>query len=228
MDYYLISYGLTILALIITLGAQGFVNSSYNKYKRVNNNRNITGAQAARRVLDKNGLENVKIEEVVGFLTDHYDPTHKVIRLSTDIYNGSSVAGVAVACHECGHAIQDKEDYLMLKIRHALVPFVNISSYAGYIAIAIGVFFSFVDLIWLGILCECVILLFQLVTLPVEFDASKRALQQIEQEAILEGSEFNGGKKVLTAAALTYVASVASTLLEILRLILLFTRRRDD
>ncbi|MDO4996604.1 MAG: zinc metallopeptidase [Bacilli bacterium] len=228
MDYYLISYGLMFLALIITLGAQAYVNSSYNKYKRVNNNRNITGAQAARRVLDKNGLNDIKIQEVVGFLTDHYDPTNKVIRLSSDIYNGSSVAGVAVACHECGHAIQDKEGYLMLKIRHALVPFVNISSYAGYIAIAIGVFFSFVDLIWLGILCECVILLFQLVTLPVEFDASKRALQQIEQEAILEGSEFKGGKKVLTAAALTYVASVASTLLEILRLILLFTRRRDD
>ena len=228
MDYYLISYGLMFLALIITLGAQAYVNSSYNKYKRVNNNRNITGAQAARRVLDKNGLNDIKIQEVVGFLTDHYDPTNKVIRLSSDIYNGSSVAGVAVACHECGHAIQDKEGYLMLKIRHALVPFVNISSYAGYIAIAIGVFFSFVDLIWLGILCECVILLFQLVTLPVEFDASKRALQQIEQEAILEGSEYKGGKQVLTAAALTYVASVASTLLEILRLILLFTRRRDD
>lgn len=228
MDYYIISYGFTLLALIITLGAQGYVNSSYNKYKRVNNSRGMTGAQAARRVLDKNGLKEVKIEEVVGFLTDHYDSTHKVIRLSTDIYNGSSVAGVAVACHECGHAIQDKEGYLMLKIRHALVPFVNISSYAGYIAIAIGVFFSFVNLVWLGILCECVILLFQLVTLPVEFDASKRALKQIEEEAILEGSEFKGGKTVLTAAALTYVASVASTLLEILRLILLFTRRRDD
>lgn len=228
MDYYIISYGFTLLALIITLGAQGYVNSSYNKYKRVNNSRGMTGAQAARRVLDKNGLKEVKIEEVVGFLTDHYDSTHKVIRLSTDIYNGSSVAGVAVACHECGHAIQDKDGYLMLKIRHALVPFVNISSYAGYIAIAIGVFFSFVNLVWLGILCECVILLFQLVTLPVEFDASKRALKQIEEEAILEGSEFKGGKTVLTAAALTYVASVASTLLEILRLILLFTRRRDD
>lgn len=228
MDYYIISYGFTLLALIITLGAQGYVNSSYNKYKRVNNSRGMTGAQAARRVLDKNGLKEVKIEEVVGFLTDHYDPAHKVIRLSTDIYNGSSVAGVAVACHECGHAIQDKDGYLMLKIRHALVPFVNISSYAGYIAIAIGVFFSFVNLVWLGILCECVILLFQLVTLPVEFDASKRALKQIEEEAILEGSEFKGGKTVLTAAALTYVASVASTLLEIFRLILLFTRRRDD
>lgn len=228
MDYYIISYGITLIALIITLGAQGYVNSSYNKYKRVNNNRGITGAQAARRVLDKNGLNEVKIEEVVGFLTDHYDPTNKVIRLSTDIYNGSSVAGVAVACHECGHAIQDKDGYLMLKVRHALVPFINISSFAGYIAIAIGVFFSFINLVCLGILCECVILLFQLVTLPVEFDASKRALQQIEEEAILEGSEFKGGKKVLTAAALTYVASVASTLLEILRLILLFTRRRDD
>lgn len=228
MDYYIISYGLTLLALIITLGAQGYINSSYNKYKRVKNSRGITGAQAARRVLDKNGLNDVKIQEVVGFLSDHYDPTEKVVRLSTDIYNGSSVAGVAVACHECGHALQDKEGYLMLRIRHALVPFVNISSIAGYIAIAIGVFFSFIDLVWLGILCECVILLFQLVTLPVEFNASSRALKQIEEDNILEGREYNGGKTVLRAAALTYVASVASTLLEILRLILLFTRRDDD
>ena len=227
MDYYIISYGLTFLALIITLGAQFFVNSSYNKYKQVSNKKGITGKEAARMVLDKNDLHDIKIEEVSGTLTDHYDPTNKVIRLSSDIYNGSSVAGVAVACHECGHAIQDKENYTMLRIRHALIPFVNISSYAGYIAILIGAFFSLLNLIWLGILCECIILLFQLVTLPVEFDASSRALKQIEKLDILDKEELSGGRRVLTAAALTYVASVAATVLEILRLVLIFTRKDD-
>ena len=128
MDNYLISYGLTFLALIITLGAQFYVNSSYNKYKRVSNRKGLTGREVARLVLDKNGLSDIEVTEVSGTLTDHYDPTNKVIRLSTDIYNGSSVAGVAVACHECGHAIQDKDNYSMLRIRHALIPFVNFSS----------------------------------------------------------------------------------------------------
>lgn len=228
MDNYLISYGLTFLALIITLGAQFYVNSSYNKYKRVSNRKGLTGREVARLVLDKNGLSDIEVTEVSGTLTDHYDPTNKVIRLSTDIYNGSSVAGVAVACHECGHAIQDKDNYSMLRIRHALIPFVNFSSYAGYIAIVIGAFFSFINLIWLGIICECVILLFQLVTLPVEFDASHRALKKIEELNILDSQEISSGRIVLRAAALTYVASVASTVLEILRLILIFTRKDDD
>ena len=228
MDYYFISYGLTFLALIITLGAQFYVNSSYNKFKRISNRKGITGREAARMVLDKNGLSNIDVVEVAGTLTDHYDPTKKVIRLSTEIYNESSVSAVAVACHECGHAIQDKDNYTMLRIRHALVPFVNFSSYAGYFAILIGVLFSSVDLIWLGILCECVILLFQLVTLPVEFNASSRALNKIKELNILDEDELSSGKTVLRAAALTYVASVAAAVLEILRLILLFTRREDD
>ncbi len=227
MDFYLISYGLTFLAFIITLSAQLYISSSYRKFKKVTINKNINGKAAARKVLDKNGLSNVEILKVSGSLTDHYDPSRKTVSLSTDIYEDNSIASIAVACHECGHAIQDKEGYLMLRIRHALIPLVNISSYAGYIAIMIGVFFSFIKLVWLGIIFEVVILLFQLVTLPVEFNASSRALKQIKELGLLSKDELKGARTMLVAAALTYVASVAATVLEILRLVLIFGRRDD-
>ena len=227
MDFYLISYGLTFLAFIITLSAQLYISSSYKKFKKVTINKNINGKAAARKVLDKNGLSNVEILKVSGSLTDHYDPSRKTVSLSTDIYEDNSIASIAVACHECGHAIQDKEGYLMLRIRHALIPLVNISSYAGYIAIMIGVFFSFIKLVWLGIIFEVVILLFQLVTLPVEFNASSRALKQIKELGLLSKDELKGARIMLVAAALTYVASVAATVLEILRLVLIFGRRDD-
>jgi Zn-dependent membrane protease YugP len=227
MDFYLISYGLTFLAFIITLSAQLYISSSYKKFKKVTINKNINGKAAARKVLDKNGLSNVEILKVSGSLTDHYDPSRKTVSLSTDIYEDNSIASIAVACHECGHAIQDKEGYLMLRIRHALIPLVNISSYAGYLAIMIGVFFSFIKLVWLGIIFEVVILLFQLVTLPVEFNASSRALKQIKELGLLSKDELKGARTMLVAAALTYVASVAATVLEILRLVLIFGRRDD-
>lgn len=227
MDFYLISYGLTFLAFIITLSAQLYISSSYKKFKKVTINKIINGKAAARKVLDKNGLSNVEILKVSGSLTDHYDPSRKTVSLSTDIYEDNSIASIAVACHECGHAIQDKEGYLMLRIRHALIPLVNISSYAGYIAIMIGVFFSFIKLVWLGIIFEVVILLFQLVTLPVEFNASSRALKQIKELGLLSKDELKGARTMLVAAALTYVASVAATVLEILRLVLIFGRRDD-
>ena len=227
MDFYLISYGLTFLAFIITLSAQLYISSSYKKFKKVTINKNINGKAAARKVLDKNGLSNVEILKVSGSLTDHYDPIRKTVSLSTDIYEDNSIASIAVACHECGHAIQDKEGYLMLRIRHALIPLVNISSYAGYLAIMIGVFFSFIKLVWLGIIFEVVILLFQLVTLPVEFNASSRALKQIKELGLLSKDELKGARTMLVAAALTYVASVAATVLEILRLVLIFGRRDD-
>ena len=227
MDFYLISYGLTFLAFIITLSAQLYISSSYRKFKKVTINKNINGKAAARKVLDKNGLSNVEILKVSGSLTDHYDPSRKTVSLSTDIYEDNSIASIAVACHECGHAIQDKEGYLMLRIRHALIPLVNISSYAGYLAIMIGVFFSFIKLVWLGIIFEVVILLFQLVTLPVEFNASSRALKQIKELGLLSKDELKGARIMLVAAALTYVASVAATVLEILRLVLIFGRRDD-
>ena len=227
MDFYLISYGLTFLAFIITLSAQLYISISYKKFKKVTINKNINGKAAARKVLDKNGLSNVEILKVSGSLTDHYDPSRKTVSLSTDIYEDNSIASIAVACHECGHAIQDKEGYLMLRIRHALIPLVNISSYAGYLAIMIGVFFSFIKLVWLGIIFEVVILLFQLVTLPVEFNASSRALKQIKELGLLSKDELKGARTMLVAAALTYVASVAATVLEILRLVLIFGRRDD-
>lgn len=228
MSEYMISYGLTLIAFLITVGAQLFISSAYSNYKKIKNNKNITGKEAARKILDKNGLNNIKIEKVSGTLSDHYDPVEKTVRLSSDIYEGTSIASVAVACHECGHAIQDKIGYGPLKLRHNLIPIVNFSSYAGYIAIVVGLLFSLISMVWLGIIAEIVILLFQLVTLPVEFNASSRALRELQNEDILNKVEMSGARTVLTAAALTYVASVASTILEILRLILLFTRREDD
>ena len=175
MDYLFIIYGLPIIALIITLIAQGFVSSSYSKYSKVKNERGITGREAARYLLDKHGLSDINVVETNGYLTDHYDPRSKVIRLSRSVYNDTSIAAVSVACHECGHAIQDKEGYTFLKIRSALVPIVNFSSYAGYFAILFGCLFGALDLIWLGILAEVVMLFFQVITLPVETNASKLA-----------------------------------------------------
>ena len=171
MDYYIISYGLTLLALIITLGAQAYINSCYSKYKKVNTEKGLTGEEVARKLLDKHGLQDIKVQQVSGTLSDHYDPKGRVIRLSQDIFSKSTVAAVSVACHECGHAIQDKNNFVFLRIRSSLVPFVNLCSYAGYIAIVIGGIMGAFGLIWLGIGMEVVILLFQLITLPVEFNA---------------------------------------------------------
>ena len=227
MNYYFISYGLTIIAVVITLLAQGFISSSYNKYSKIRNKKGITGQEAARYILDQNGLKSIDVVEVGGHLTDHYDPKNKVVRLSSNVYRNNTIASVAVACHECGHAIQDKDGYVFMRFRSSLVPIVNFSSYAGYIAITLGILASSFNLIWIGILLEVAILLFQIVTLPVEINASKRALKQIETEKILDQNELKQGKTMLISAALTYVASVASTLLQILRLILLFGRRED-
>lgn len=226
MDYFVV-YGLTYLALFITLGSQILINARYQKYSKVKNIRNITGLETARMILDKNGLQNVKVVITNGILTDHYDPKNKIIRLSNEVYNDSSIASVSVASHECGHAIQDKEGYKFLRIRASLVPFVNFSSYAGYIAIILGCLFGYFNLIWIGIIFELVILLFQIVTLPVEINASKRALKELDNTHILNSNELRQGKKVLVSAALTYIASVATTIIQILRLILMF-RRRDD
>lgn len=223
MEYYL----LTILAFLITITAQIFVNGSYSKTRKIKNKHNLTGEEVARTILDKNGLRNVQIEEVHSTLGDHYDPTIKTVRLSSDIYHNTSIASASVAAHECGHAIQDKDDYTFLRIRHALIPIVNFSSYAGYIAIVIGCIFSSINLIWVGILMEIIILLFQLVTLPVEFNASSRALKQLEELNLLEKSEIKYSRKMLGAAAMTYVASVAAAVLEILRLLLIFNKNND-
>ena len=224
--YYYSNYGLILLALIISLGAQALISINYSKYKKIKNKKGITGAEVAREILSKNGLDNVYVVETGGRLSDHYDPKRKTVRLSSDIYNGDTIAAIAVASHECGHALQDKEGYFFLRMRAALVPFVNFSSYAGYLAVVIGIFFSIINLIWVGIILECVILLFQLITLPVEFNASKRALRKIEEYNLVDNEEHRGAKKMLTAAAMTYVASVASAVLQILRLVLI-ARDRD-
>ena len=218
---------LMIISLVITLGAQLFVSGAYSKYSKVKNKKRMSGSEAARYILDKNGLEDVKVRRVGGYLSDYYDPRNKTVNLSSANYENASVGALSVACHECGHAIQDKVGYTFMRIRAALVPFVNFSSYAGYFAILFGCLFDSMNLIWFGIFAEMVILLFQIVTLPVEIDASKRAIKELDKYELLDKDELSGGKTMLTAAALTYVASVATTVIQILRLILTFGGRDD-
>ena len=227
MNYIFISYGLTFIALIITLLAQAFVSGSYSKYSKIKNEKELTGKEVARHILYKHGLFDIDVVETGGYLSDHYDPKNKVIRLSKNNYRESSIASVDVACHECGHAIQDKEKYSFFKIRSLLVPVVNFSSYAGYVAMLLGCLFGSLNLIWIGIIAEIVILLFQLVTLPVEINASRKGLKELENSNYLTNHELIGGKVMLSAAASTYVASVASTVIEIIRLIFLFGRNDD-
>lgn len=226
MDFFIV-YGLTFVSLIITIGAQLFVNGSYSKYKKVRNQKGITGREAAREILDRNGLNDVKVVETRGTLSDHYDPRSRTVALSSEIYHGTSVAGISVAAHECGHAIQDKDGYFFMRIRASLIPIVNFSSYAGYIAIVIGFAFGALNLVWLGILFEIAILLFQIITLPVELNASSRALKLVKEYNFFTSRELGQGKVMLSAAAMTYVASVASTLIQILRLVLMIGRRND-
>lgn len=226
-DYTIINYGLPLLGFIITFIAQMFITTSYSKYKQLNTKSNKRGCDVAREILNKHNLNNVKIEQVSGNLTDHYDPTTKVVRLSSDIYSGTSIASVSVAAHECGHAIQDKVNYTPMKIRAKLVPIVNFSTKIGYLVIAIGLIFNVLNLATIGIILLLSMLLFQLVTLPVEFDASRRGKKELKSLSILDNQEQKGASTMLKAAAFTYVASVLSTLLQILRLALIVSSRRD-
>lgn len=227
MDSYIMIYLLAILSFVVTLFANVYININYSRFSKVKNKKNLTGKEVARIILDKNNLTDVDINKVSGKLTDHYNPSNKTVNLSTSIYEEDSISSLAVAAHECGHAIQDKDDYKFMIIRSKLVPIVNLSSKLGYIAILIGALFSFLNLIYIGIALEAVILLFQLVTLPVEFDASRRALNELESLNLLDNDEIRKARKVLKSAAMTYVASVLSTIIEILRLVLIFTRRDD-
>lgn len=228
MNDYIIYYGITLITLIVTAGASLYVNISYKKFSKIRTKKSLTGRDAAQEILDKNGLSDIYIVETKGNLTDHYDPRRKVVRLSTDVYHGESISSVAIAAHECGHAIQDKVGYTFMRIRSILVPIVNISSKVGYIVIVIGIVMESLNLIWTGIILEGLILVFQLVTLPVEIDASRRALEEIKRLNLLSEEEISGGKTVLRAAALTYVAGVLSAALSILRLILIYARNRDN
>lgn len=216
----LLNYMLYFLGILITVGAQIYIKVSYNKYKKESTKNNMTGFEVARKILDANGLKDVHVVETPGNLTDHYDPQRKVVRLSKEIFNGQTIASNSVAAHEVGHAIQDKEGYTYMKIRSALVPFVNFCSKVGYLVLVIGFIASALDIVYVGITLLATTLVFQLVTLPVEFNASKRAGIQLEKEGILNQEEQEGSKTMLTAAALTYVASLVTTLLEILRLFL--------
>ena len=223
-----LGYLFIIAGTIITLIAQYFVNSNYNKYRVIKNKKGLTGQEVARKILDKHGLTDIYVTEVKGVLSDHYDPNRKVVRLSTDVFHGDSIASLSVASHEVGHAIQDKEGYAMIKVRGLIFPFASFASKFGYIAIILGFIFNLLDLAWIGIGLLLVILLFQLVTLPVEFDASNRAIAELEKENLLDSDELNGSKSMLKAAAMTYVAGVATTLLEILRFVLIIMGRDND
>jgi len=222
MEYYLIF----LVSIIVTLIAQGLVSSRYNKYKKVPNAIGMTGENVARNILDANGLQDVAVVPVAGNLSDNYNPSNRTVNLSEDIFYGSTVASMAVAAHECGHAIQHKEGYAFMKIRSALVPVVNAISSLAYFSIIIGFIFGYMGMLEIGIIVQFATLLFELVTLPVEFNASSRALKQLDGFNIFAQEEVSGSKKMLTAAALTYVAALVTTLLNLLRLVLL-ARRRD-
>ncbi len=221
----MITFILFIISIVVVIGAQAYIGKAFKEYRTTKIKRNMTGFEVARRILDHNGLSKVHIVEVKGELSDHYDPTQKVVRLSTPIFHESSVASVAVAAHEVGHALQDKDNYIYLKIRAALVPVVSLISYLGYFAILVAIFAGITQYLMIGILILLATLVFQIVTLPVEFNASKRANQQLLELGLIDVSEKENVKGMLNAAALTYVAALVATLLQIVRLFLM-TRRR--
>lgn len=224
------TYLMVLVGAILSMIASAKVNSTFQRYEKVRSMSGMTGAQVARKILDRNGLTNIPVEHVSGNLSDHYDPSAKVLRLSDSTYNSVSVAAIGVAAHECGHAIQHKEGYGPLKLRTAIVPAANIGSRLGVPIILLGLFFggggSF--LVNLGIWVFSLAVLFQIVTLPVEFNASNRALVMLEDYGVLGSEEKRKAKSVLSAAAMTYVAAAASSILQLLRLIILFGGRRND
>lgn len=229
--YYDFTYLLVILGALLCLGASALVNSSMRKYSKIACSTGLTGAEAARRILNNEGLYHVQIECLPSNQGDHFDPRTNTVRLSKENFNKASITAVGVAAHECGHAIQHAQGYSVIKLRTALVPVVNIGSRLGLPLILLGVLLSYNQiLIQIGIWAFSLSVLFQLVTLPVEFNASGRALAKIGQYGLLSEEERIGSKKVLTAAAMTYVAAAASSILQLLRLILLFggNRRRSD
>ena len=230
--YYDPTYFLVLIGVVLSLLASAKVKGTFNKYSNYRNSRGMTGAEAARQVLQSAGIRDVQIEHVSGNLTDHYDPRSKVLRLSDSVYGSTSVAAVGVAAHECGHAIQHAHGYAPLKFRSILVPVANFGSKIAWPLILIGLLFNSktsLVLIEAGIIAFSLAVLFQLVTLPVEFNASGRAIRILADSGIMYGEEIKAARKVLNAAALTYVAAAASGLLQLLRLVLLTRgRRRND
>ncbi len=223
------TYILVFIGAILCIIASSRLNSTYSKYAKVRCMSGMTGAEAAARILSYSGIQDVRIERVGGNLTDHYDPRNKVLRLSDSTYNSTSVAAVGVAAHECGHAVQHQKGYVPLKLRNALVPAANIGSRLGIPIIILGVILGLNStLVQVGIWVFALAVLFQVITLPVEFNASSRAIVVLQDCGITGGEEVQYCKKVLSAAALTYVAGAASSILQLLRLVLLFGNRRSD
>lgn len=224
---------LVLPCLLLSLWASASVNSTFKRYSTQYSMRKVTGAEAAQRVLSSQGVHNVRIERVPGNLTDHFDPKTNVIRLSDDVYSSTSTAAIGVACHEAGHAIQYAVNYTPIKLRAAIIPITNFGSKLAMPLILLGILLSYLGnfsytLVYLGIACFSLSLIFQLITLPVEFNASRRAVRAISDTGILTQQELNGAKKTLKAAAMTYVAATAVSLAQLLRLILIFGRRRRD
>lgn len=227
--YFDWTYLMLLPAFLLAAWAQANVNSTFRKYSQVYNRMGMTGAEAARRILDMNGLYSVRIERVSGDLTDHFDPKTNVVRLSDATYSSRSVGSVGVAAHEVGHAIQYAKGYAPIKVRNSIVPVVNVCNVMSMPIILIGFLFSYNQtLINLGIILFSATVLFQLITLPVEFNASSRAIRTLEGQNMLAPDELSGAKKVLRAAALTYVAATISAIMSLLRLIVLFGGRRRD
>lgn len=222
--YYLI---LVVPALILSGIAQWKVKSTYSKMAKINSTRGLTGAEAAMRVLSYYGITNVKIEPTHGKLSDHYDPRVNVIRLSQEVFSGRSIAAIGIACHEAGHAAQHAQNYVPIKVRNAILPIANIGSSSGFLIAILGYFLGFGLLIDIGIILFASVTVFQLVTLPIEFNASRRALNVISETGMLYEDETNKAKKVLSAAAMTYVAALLVSVMSLLRLILRTRGRRN-
>ena len=226
--YYDYTYWMMLLpVLLITIYAQAKVSSNFNKYSRITNRRYLTGAQAAEAVLRQHGIYDVRIERVAGKLTDHYDPRTNVIRLSSSVYDSPTIAAVGVAAHEAGHAVQYAVGYGPIRLRSALIPVTQVGSQFGIVLLFLGIILSFEPLFLVGIVLFGATTVFQLVTLPVEFNASHRAIETIESGHLLDDEELVGAKKVLSAAALTYVAALLTSVVQLLRFILLFAARND-
>lgn len=217
-----------IPGIIVAIWAQTRVSSAFNQYSRILSQSGYTAAQAARGILDANGLSDIRIEQVGGNLTDHYDPRHKVLRLSQPVYNSTSLAALGVAAHEVGHAMQDKEEYAAMKVRSAIAPVAQFGNYASWLILIIGLIFGNFNLAMAGVVVFLAVVIFQLVTLPLEYNASSRALIALEGGGYLRGSEVDGAKKVLNAAALTYVAAALTSILTLLRLFILAGGARRD
>ena len=226
--YYDYTYWMMLLpVLLITIYAQAKVSSNFNKYSRITNRRYLTGAQAAEAVLRQHGIYDVRIERVAGKLTDHYDPRTNVIRLSSSVYDSPTIAAVGVAAHEAGHAVQYAVGYGPIRLRSALIPVTQVGSQFGIVLLFLGIILSFEPLFLVGIVLFGATTVFQLVTLPVEYNASHRAIDTIESGHLLDDEELVGAKRVLSAAALTYVAALLTSVVQLLRFILLFAGRND-